>query len=366
MSRLYVCRNCIEDPDLQDVVWKNQVSEECDYCGQVSKTPIACELSDVIERMWFVVRQYYSSPANLSGQPSLDQYDVLGNLGFEVRNDLLMQDILRRFACEEIVDENYWAGDDHERFLHGWERFKYIVTHHRRYTFANIRDSDSDYDEFPPSTILSTIAETIRDIGPVTVADVGISIWRVRKVDGTSKFDREEDFTPPPVEFAKSPNRMSPAGIPMFYGADDFETAVKETVEPDEQAVGVCFKTLVQLNLLDLAAIPEIRMFSDMKRNERQAIMFLKKFRDDVSKPVEKDHAVQHIEYVPTQIFTEYIRFEAKTPSGEPYHGIRYPSSITGEPCYVLFLDDYDCKQSQLPRYKPQILQAILDTRKTS
>ncbi len=37
MSKMsYVCEECIEDEALQEVVRKNVVSEECDYCKRVS------------------------------------------------------------------------------------------------------------------------------------------------------------------------------------------------------------------------------------------------------------------------------------------------------------------------------------------
>ena len=49
--RIYVCEECIEDTALQEVVRANAISERCDYCEREDKSPIACEVSDVIERI---------------------------------------------------------------------------------------------------------------------------------------------------------------------------------------------------------------------------------------------------------------------------------------------------------------------------
>ena len=44
--------------------------------------------------------------------------------------------------------------------------------------------------------------------------------------------EKDSDLSSPPLQRAKQPNRMSPAGVPMFYGAEDFDTAFQETFDP--------------------------------------------------------------------------------------------------------------------------------------
>ena len=60
---------------------------------------------------------------------------------------------------------------------------------------------------------------------------------------------------------------------------------------------------------------------------------FLKKFHSEITQPITKNPG---IEYVPTQIFTEYIRFM----SNKHIDGIMYKSSLTGKKNIVLFYDN--------------------------
>ncbi|MCV5735784.1 RES family NAD+ phosphorylase, partial [Escherichia coli] len=55
---------------------------------------------------------------------------------------------------------------------------------------------------------------------------VGEKVLRVRIHDKKTKLNSANDIGSPPVEFAVYPNRMSPSGISMFYGAFDRRTAI--------------------------------------------------------------------------------------------------------------------------------------------
>jgi len=162
---------------------------------------------------------------------------------------------------------------------------------------------------------------------------------------------------------------MSPAGIPVFYGADDFETACLETVDPrdvhDKTANGVQFENIVELNILDLTALPrEYSFFLEWTRQFRHSLEFLDAFAHQLSLPIKSDGR-QHIEYVPTQVFTEFIRYEMQTPSGQLYHGLKYRSSKNRHACYVLFLTQQDCLNSDSSRGS-QVFQFVEGTLRTT
>ncbi|WP_315264419.1 RES family NAD+ phosphorylase, partial [Tannerella forsythia] len=57
------------------------------------------------------------------------------------------------------------------------------------------------------------------------------------------------------------------------------------------------------------------------------------------SKDIKHDNKI-HIEYVPTQIMTEYFRYVFTEISDIKIDGILYPSSQNGGNCYVLFFDN--------------------------
>ncbi len=151
---------------------------------------------------------------------------------------------------------------------------------------------------------------------------------------------------PPPEEKTVS-NRMSPAGIVMLYGALDEKTAVREIgdVDPSRTHVTtVAFKVSEPFKVLDLTEIPPVpSLFDSTKRDNRSSIIFLRSFRSDISEPIEKDDRV-HIEYVPTQVVTEYFRLIFRDGNRKPIKGIVYPSSrLSGGKSCVLFFASENC-----------------------
>ncbi|WP_394803579.1 RES family NAD+ phosphorylase [Niabella hibiscisoli] len=98
-----------------------------------------------------------------------------------------------------------------------------------------------------------------------------------------------------------------------------------------------------------LPASPSV--FNQSKRKKFADVIFLKNFIHDLSKPIDRDGKV-HIDYVPTQIVTEFFRYMFN----RKVAGIIYPSSRnTGNNAMVLFYDHYDCRR-QL-NFLPQSLQ---------
>ena len=168
------------------------------------------------------------------------------------------------------------------------------------------------------------------------------------------------------------PNRMSPAGVPMFYGAEEFETAKLEIQSAHgekrpECVTGGQFRSLIPLNILDLTSIPPLpSYFSDEGPGQRHILTFLRKFSEDVSRPLLPIYE-PHIEYVPTQVFTEFVRHVMRTSNAGPIHGIQYASSLDAKPCCVIFVTQEQCLPEEHPLdFKPpQVLEFVRDSLKT-
>ena len=75
--------------------------------------------------------------------------------------------------------------------------------------------------------------------------------------------------------------------------------------------------------------------------------------------PIEKDHfwllkiskdGFEHIEYVPPQVFTEYVRHLLKSPGGASIDGISYPSSrhAGGTSCVLFIKNEQCCDEIQI------------------
>ena len=136
---------------------------------------------------------------------------------------------------------------------------------------------------------------------------------------------------PPPAEKANQSNRMSPAGVPMFYGCEDEDTALKETASRRGYYAIGRFETLRSATLLDLTAIPPIpSLFNcvpdSAETQPRRILKFLHHIATEVSRPIERGDR-EHVEYVPTQVVTEFIRDQV-TSGNSRIDGIKYYSSV--------------------------------------
>ncbi|WP_247832934.1 RES family NAD+ phosphorylase [Bradyrhizobium sp. 200] len=134
---------------------------------------------------------------------------------------------------------------------------------------------------------------------------------------------------PPPADHAIKTNRMSPPGVAMTYAAEDRDTALAETAdEAGTYAIGE-FTNDRELLILDLTRLPDVpSVFTELPDtigDPRPQLGFLHSISREISRPIARDDRV-HVEYVPTQIVTEYVR-TAVTIGKRKVDGIRYNSS---------------------------------------
>ena len=104
---------------------------------------------------------------------------------------------------------------------------------------------------------------------------------------------------------------MSPAGISIFYGATDRVTAIAEAGAHASHRYVVTgeFTPTREIRLIDLTNLPGLpSIFDAASHRELFVLRFLDKFIHDITLPVELDGR-EHIDYVPTQVFTEYFRY---------------------------------------------------------
>lgn len=156
---------------------------------------------------------------------------------------------------------------------------------------------------------------------------------------------------------------MSPVGISMFYGGLNREICFKETIDKFDakrKYYSIArFKCNDNFNLLDLTKsliVPSI-FDSDIKTKNYFSILFIKEFIDDLVKPISRD-GNEHIEYIPTQIVTEYFRYTFKESTGMNVDGILYNSSKSKSgKALVLFYNHKDCLEKlQLLSIKTKLI----------
>lgn len=251
-------------------------------------------------------------------------------------------------ALDEIstdwVETDPYASRYNEQLMYDWGEFANQVKHVTRYTFFRARvdhwtSGDSAVEQ--PYEVMDHIGRVIRNLEAFRVIPRGTVLYRARRHPSNELVQDASAIGPAPKERAKQ-NRMSAAGISAFYGGFEIGTVVAEvrTPLPDEQITIGRFKTLQDLVLIDLSKIDlSGTIFVSEPVISHEDVRFLLSFRDEISKPIEPDDRI-HIEYVPTQVLTEYLRY-CFARGGKRIHGIIYPSSLSidGENI-ILFCDE--------------------------
>jgi hypothetical protein len=196
------------------------------------------------------------------------------------------------------------------------------------------------------SRMLDAIGEAIEEVGLVRKLPTSTKFFRARVGPAAKPYRSARELGPTPPKKATA-NRMSPAGIPMFYSAQDEHTAIAEAVPgrlEEGQIVNVgAFTTLEEFSVLDLTDLKPVPSLFSNQRSLRPVLKFLHSFVRDLSKPIKKDDRV-HIEYVPSQIVTEYFRYSFELHDEQSIRGILYPSSrIPNGTASVLFFTREAC-----------------------
>lgn len=361
----FVCEACFGDDAIKDFIRQNAERKHCDYCGQNSEDSDVCAapidkvmgvIAEGIEQEWAEPTADGVSWISREGgwqSPVYDTWELFdGHMEDELGIDGgdLLDDII------ESVGDKQWCQKDHlllplgKAMIYGWERFSHAVKYETRYMFFGCPEDDTLYenpDEIPLGAILRRIGESVQETELIKTIPEGSRFFRARKHKETETCTTARELGPPPREFTCS-NRMSPAGIPMFYGANDAETAIAEiSGDVTDRIISVAaFDTTKALNVLDLHNVPAIpSLFDRNRRHLRGLHLFLRDFVTDLSRPIETDGR-EHTDYVPTQIITEYFRHQFRPADGQCLNGILYRSSKRiGGMCCVLFCSQENCTE---------------------
>lgn len=331
-----VCQRCIADTYLRRLIKGHLTGTVCTYCNRKSRR--SAPLSLVMDAVLRGVKYSYNDEAN-AGCPYDKEMSikymlssnvleaVLGSEGLEWPEQL-KSDVANAFVNEDWVDapDGDWMGSyDHERLQWSWDSFAHAVKHQSRFHFQTRKRQRSYSDD------LVSVHEMLPFLGSLvrrhrivrTVSEFSI-FYRVR----LGNQPNEASELGPPPKGKTTAGRMNPAGIPYFYLAFDEKTALAETrTSPGDEATISQWITSRDLSVIDLShrlSCPSI--FEDKKR-EHDMVQFLWKFVGEISKPIAHDGS-EHIEYVPTQVVSEYFAQTFRYGKGKPIDGLIYPSAM--------------------------------------
>lgn len=340
-----VCNHCVSDRHIKKFIKGTGEKSKCDYCEKNRAKTV--EFNEFIEFFLEHVDSLYSDPldvlVNFEDDETFGIYELLDDI------DLTEQDSLRNDVEYSLNDRKWCEGpyyqyEESDALRAGWEKFsevakKFKVTYHQL-------DGEHCYEPIQPSEFLGALSNVISRIGLYKTLTKGTSLYRVRIEKKNEKFTKASELAPPPANKAIYPNRMSPLGIPMFYGAFDIGTAIKETYSGNKEHIATIakFKLLKDITLVDLSKIPPYLDFFEDADHNNQQIEFLNDFVKAISAPIERDGR-EYVDYISTQIITEHLRYEHhKMNHNEEILGLIYPSSKSnGKKSVVIFCENEHC-----------------------
>ncbi len=357
----FVCTNCFDEYALKQFIKEHSSYNYCSYCEETDEEIIACELDSLIEHILESIQYEWGHPAN-EGLPYetreggwqvasvYDTWEIIDEVGLGNYHGEIYDDICKSIHNQEWCERDPFSLKGNQILMFGWQKFSEFVCNTARYVFfkANNTNYDRDqHDEMNPVDILDTLATIIKKLDLFEIISDSTIITRTRIVNPEVELISAKQLGSPPNQFANMANRMSPAGIPMFYGAFDVETAIKETYElthENKKAICGMFKPTRPLIVIDLSKKSYVpSLFDEHERSLRNDIKFLIDFITDFTKPIERSDRA-HIDYVPTQIVTEYIRHVFRTEGGGQIDGVVYPSSKNeGKNAIVIFANSEQC-----------------------
>ncbi len=356
------CICCFDEAEIKSFIESFDMIGNCDYCG-TKRTNVA-EVSEVAPFIVEGVERVYEDAVHSVGWDSAeggyqlsttDIEDILGGLGVFSEKLDDPTELLREFGFFDgtpyVRKDPYGPLSGGQEEIQRWEEFCEQVNHNQRFTIL-LRPPHLDRldeNDHPSVFIRDMVSWMHQALANLISPDT--TIFRARRSNAGKKLGHAEITSPPSSDAGN--NRMSPAGVSFFYGALDRDTAIAE-VRPslaEEVTVG-SFQVCKTLSVLDFSQIPEPT--SPFRENywfqfEEFIRPFLEQFAEDISKPIRPDDAL--IDYVPTQVFTECIRFWS-IEGNEPPDGIIFNSSMKRDgKCVVLFggpeiSSESDCQTS--------------------
>lgn len=355
----YVCDECFSDYALIAYVEEHATENECDFCGRKGDRPIAAPADDVVGLIMESIRTEWTDPIEELAYDSAEG----GYQGHQIELDEVLYEVGEPVAGDEFREAliaattgytvqwckaDYGAPFQDEAMAYDWSDLVDHVKFQSRYFFSTqVREGREAGQRESAVDILTDITTFAESAGLFSTISAGGRFWRARASEAAGAFATPGELGTPPPEVALSSNRMSPAGIPAFYGAEDLDTAIKEIRAVPVPELGAYwsageFVLSGDCLVLDLATMPDPPSIFGSERALRRPLYFLADFATDISKQLEAPGR-EHIDYVPTQVVAEFLRLSFVSELG-PVAGVKYRSARhDGGTCVVLFIPNEDC-----------------------
>jgi len=323
MPASHCCEKCFSEPEIINFIIENEKNGQCDYCE--SKDVKICDVKEVGEFIWEGFQRYYEDAADSVGYCSAEGgYQLPTDTITDILTDDLMifsetlddpSDLILALVNDDgtpyVRKDPYGppSGDPEE--IDDWNNFCKLVKSEQRFTaLVKISENEKPLEKHPFDFLDEFVGYNYYLL--VDYLPPGEKIFRAR-IYHDGMMLNHESLTSPPSDKTKN-NRMSPAGISFFYGGMDADVCIYE-VRPSvgDEVVVAEFEVLKEIPILNLSIDlnASVSIFSEDYSFYYEEFIkpFLRHFSKDISKPMRTNDS--DIEYVPTQIFTEFLKIRS-------------------------------------------------------
>ena len=345
-SNKWICHGCISNYALSDYIKEKGETHSCSYCKSRKKSILLEDLmlpimdgisflySHAVDELPVERGEYIGSTYNTEDLFEETLSDEIG-----ASSEGIIADIISLIGDEIWCDANPFEESEEEVAFDQWQRFCKLVKEKMRYVFFEAKADDGCGSS--PMDILNYISSSIKEIGLTTTINKNTKMYRCRMSKEEKYYSALSDFCPPPAEIAVA-GRMNAQGIPVLYLTLEPETAIEEVDSSEKQYASIAsFRVESSFTVLDLTKLNNIKtpsIFDAEGRTKISSIHFLKRFNEQISQRV----SIEQIDYVPTQIVTEYFRFLYGNATKQ-YQGILYNSAKRENgKCLALFFSRED------------------------
>ena len=363
-SDQYVCTACVSDYALAAAIAADkEATEVCDFCGTSPAAPLGSLLTVFVMGL---KNEYGTADDECvywdgreGGYQWGETWDTWDLIHYE-HGDALIGDGLADAVSRSVTDTTWvkknFAWRPRDKVLSdAWDQFCETVKYHTRYVLWLRENVDLDEaqrtGEVPPALVLQEVGNLLVRLGVcVDILPAGFELWRARTHMEGQLLTSAKDLGTAERRYSKQANRMSPAGIPMFYGATEPATAIQEVAVRSEDNLVTAgrFEMSRPCTVVDFTRLPATPSIFDPEWGSAwRYLRFLNSFIMALSQPARETY--EQIDYVPTQIVTEYLLRIFL--DGEGVDGLLYASALTGEVCAVLDVP-YDRCVKQTPGWE--------------
>lgn len=337
-SDKFVCSSCINDKFVEQIIKNRGTRRACDFCGGNKKCiPVNVVLELVYQYLYDEYGladdafMFVSAEGGYQGE-TIDCYDIIEN-DLDFMDSGLKNEIQDCFSVQDqlFCDRCFTDPESNSPFLKvTWDEFKKNLQNKSRFTL--LAGDDHDYGDLTPIGFCKTIGHFLLGMDVIKELPVSTKIYRARKT-GNYELKAEELGATKPEQ--SSINRMSPAGISFFYGSFDRNTCLMEVAGNENDLFNLGVWELVRnVRLLDITQCKKIsqKEFSIFDHDhvwQRHIYPFLFEFVSSLLQPVNStlNTTEKELEYLPTQVISEYLKYFFVDRNGNHIDGLIYPST---------------------------------------